>query len=228
MKNVIISGANGNLGKFVTKKFMDEGWHVDAFVQPGTYMEGFEKSELLKVIMVDLAFESEVNEIAQKVMTERKQIDACVMLAGGFVMSDFTNTDYELLQRMFHLNFFTAYNLVSNISVKMMSQPDGGQFVFMGAKPALDAEAGKGAIAYALSKSLLFELSELLNAEGKDKNISSAVVVPSIIDTPANRNAMPDADFSQWIQPDKLASLIFSICNKEKKEKKIFEIYKNE
>jgi len=228
MKNVIISGANGNLGQHVTKKFLQEGWHVEAFVQPGTYMENFEKSSQLKVSMIDLNLDDDVSELMQAVIARTGNVDACVMLAGGFAMSNFTNTDYELMQRMFHLNFFTAYNLVSNLAQKMLNQPDGGQFVFMGAKPALDSEAGKSAIAYALSKSLLFELSELLNAEGKSKNVQSAVVVPSIIDTPPNRAAMHGADYSKWVKPETLAALIFAICNKEKEGGKVYQVYSNE
>jgi NAD(P)-dependent dehydrogenase (short-subunit alcohol dehydrogenase family) len=227
MKNVIISGANGNLGQFVTRKFLNEGWQIDALVQPGTYMENFDKSPLLNVSMVDLSFESETNEIIQKIYSDRGKIDACVMLAGGFAMSNFSNTDYELMQRMFHLNFFTAYNLVSNLANKLMNQSNGGKFVFIGAKPALDSEAGKSAIAYALSKSLLFKLSELINADGKNKNVTSSVIVPSVIDTPANRNAMPKADFSQWVKPEKIASTIYNVCNEPDIEKKVVEIYSN-
>jgi NAD(P)-dependent dehydrogenase (short-subunit alcohol dehydrogenase family) len=230
MKNIIISGANGNLGKHVVQKFLDEGWHVEALVQPGTYMENFEKSNQLSVTMLDLNLESETSEVIQMLFQKLNNIDACVMLAGGFAMSDFSNTDYELMQRMFHLNFFTAFNLVSALMPLMMQQNAGNRLVFIGAKPALDNEAGKSAVAYSLSKSLLFKLSELINAAGKNKNVLSSVIVPSIIDTPANRAAMPDADFSKWIKPEKLAALIFENCNNKQAaiSNGVLEVYAND
>jgi NAD(P)-dependent dehydrogenase (short-subunit alcohol dehydrogenase family) len=230
MKNVIISGANGNLGQHVVKKFLSEGWHVEALVQPGTYMENFEKQHQLSVSMIDLNLESETSELMQSLYHKLEHVDACVMLAGGFAMSNFSNTDYELLQRMFHLNFFTAYNLVSALVPRMMAQPNGGKLIFIGAKPAIDSEAGKNSVAYALSKSLLFKLSELLNAAGKNYHVSSSVIVPSIIDTPANRAAMPDADFNQWVKPEKLAALIFDNCNgnMHAEKKAVLEVYSNQ
>jgi NAD(P)-dependent dehydrogenase (short-subunit alcohol dehydrogenase family) len=66
----------------------------------------------------------------------------------------------------------------------------------------------KGAVAYGLSKSLIFRLAELLNAEAKSADIVTSVIVPSTIDTPENRAAMPDADFSTWVQPTMIAETI--------------------
>jgi NAD(P)-dependent dehydrogenase (short-subunit alcohol dehydrogenase family) len=230
MHHVIISGANGNLGRHVVKKFLDEGWHVEALVQPGTYMEDFEKYERLNVSMIDLNMESETADLVNFIYRRIGHVNACVMLAGGFAMSDFFNTDYELLQRMLHLNFFTAYNLVSALFPLMTKQPDGGKMIFIGAKPVLDYEAGKNSLAYTLSKSLLFKLSELLNAAGKIYHVGSVVIVPSIIDTPANRAAMPDADYSKWVKPEKLAAIIFDNCNTSavSEQPSVQEVYSNE
>jgi NAD(P)-dependent dehydrogenase (short-subunit alcohol dehydrogenase family) len=84
----------------------------------------------------------------------------------------------------------------------------GGQFVLVGARPALDAGAGAHMAAYALSKGLVHQLAELINAHGRGKHIDATVIVPSVIDTPANRAAMPDADPGKWVSPDSIAETI--------------------
>lgn len=212
--HVIISGANGNLGQYVVKKFLQENWQVTAIVQPGTYMENLEKSEHLKIIMLDLNVEQQV---ATTINELKSKINACVLLAGGFSMGNIENTSHATLNQMIDLNFYTAYHLARPVFNSMKKNNITGRLVFIGAKPALEAESGKMMLPYALSKSMLFKLSEILNAEGKQNNIVSSVVVPSIIDTPANRTAMPDADYSKWVHPENLANLIFLTCSNDGK-----------
>jgi len=90
-----------------------------------------------------------------------------------------------------------------------------GKIVFVGARPAIQASAGKNLIAYGLSKSLLFKLAEYLNAEAKGKNVTVSVVVPSTIDTEPNRKSMPDAHFEKWVKPEALAEVLeFMISDK--------------
>jgi NAD(P)-dependent dehydrogenase (short-subunit alcohol dehydrogenase family) len=89
-----------------------------------------------------------------------------------------------------------------------MLEKNNGKIVFVGARPALQASAGKSLIAYGLSKSLLFKLAEYLNAEAKGKNVTVTVVAPSTIDTEINRKSMPDADFDKWVKPEALAEVL--------------------
>ena len=84
--------------------------------------------------------------------------------------------------------------------------------VFVGSRSALKASEGMHSVAYALSKTLLFKLSELLNAEGAAHNIVTSVVVPSIIDTLVNREGMPHADFSRWVRPEEIAEVMAFIA----------------
>ena len=83
----------------------------------------------------------------------------------------------------------------------------------MGARPALNPADGKGSLSYALSKSLVIKLAEMLNAEGAYNNVVAHVVVPSIIDTPVNRAAMPTADFSKWVRAEDIADTIAYLCS---------------
>lgn len=82
----------------------------------------------------------------------------------------------------------------------------------MGAMGALNSAAGKNMMAYSLSKSLLFQFNGLLNAAGKELNVNSLVIAPSTIDTPQNRTAMPNADFSTWNKPTDIAAMMFEFC----------------
>ena len=90
-------------------------------------------------------------------------------------------------------------------------------------------EQGKGALAYSLTKSLLFRLAELLNATAKGKNVVASVVAPSTIDTAVNRKSMPDADFSAWVKPEDIATLLEFICSDEGNalREPVYKIYNN-
>jgi NAD(P)-dependent dehydrogenase (short-subunit alcohol dehydrogenase family) len=106
------------------------------------------------------------------------------------------------------LNFQTAYNIARPVFLQMMKQGSGRIFL-IGSRQGLNILKGKGALAYSLSKSLLFRLAELLNAEAKGKNVVVSVIVPSTIDTPQNRESMPDADFSSWVTASQIADIIY-------------------
>ncbi len=210
-KHIVISGANGNLGKHVVAKFLKENWQVTALVQPGTYLEAFSGNELLEVLMIDLNNEQEVAHLIQQT-NQKKPIVACAMLAGGFSMETIAEATHEKLTAMINLNFFTAYHLAHAV-YNQMEKNGGGRLIFIGARPALDNNAAMHMLSYAISKAMLFKLSEILNAAGKDKNINSTVVVPSIIDTPANRASMPNEDFSKWVSPESIANAIHFACS---------------
>ena len=134
------------------------------------------------------------------------------LLVGGFAMGAIESTGVEELRKQFTLNFDTAYS-VARVLYPHMKQNGYGRIVLVGARPALDANAGKNMLAYALSKSLLFKLAEFLNADSKGTNITTSVIVPSTIDTPANRTSMPTADFNNWVKPEAIAEAMEMICS---------------
>jgi NAD(P)-dependent dehydrogenase (short-subunit alcohol dehydrogenase family) len=96
----------------------------------------------------------------------------------------------------------------------MMKQNSGRIFI-IGSRPGMNAANGKGMIAYGLGKSLIFRLAELMNDEAKGTNVVTSVVVPSTIDTPQNRKAMPDADPAKWVKPETIADIIYYYCSDE-------------
>ncbi len=212
IKTVIITGANGNLGGAVVKRFLMNGYRVVATVLNESMLGAFEKHERLEVCPVDLAIEKDTAAFFSYTIAKYETIDAGLMLAGGFAAGDIAKTSYADLQKMLTLNFETAYH-VARLLFEHMKQHDYGRLIFVGARPALEASAGKNMVAYALSKSLVIKLAELLNADARGKNVTATVVIPSTIDTPPNRKSMPDANFNDWVKAEQIADLMEMICS---------------
>lgn len=207
MKNIIVTGANGNLGIACVKYLLDKGYRVIAFDGHDNHLGFANGHQHYSFSQVDLGNEPAVADLIASLIMQYQQIDAAIMLAGGFAAGSIPATSTADIDKMFSLNFKTAWHMVAPLFQHMQSKA-AGQFVFIGARPALQPAQGKDLLAYALSKSLLFRLAEYINEAGKDANITAAVVVPSTIDTALNRSSMPDADPSKWVKPETLAANI--------------------
>ena len=227
-KTILITGANGNLGAATVKKFLDEGYKVVAVDHSGTHLGFAASHDNFELRSVDLTDEKAVESFMEEVVELHGRIDGALLLAGGFAMGDIGATDGEGLKKMYSLNFETAY-FPARILFQHMLQNGYGRLVFMGARPALKPEQGKGAMGYALSKGLLFHLAELLNATAKGKNVVASVVAPSTIDTAVNRQSMPDANPAAWVKPEQIASLLEFICSEKGDALRdpVYKIYNN-
>lgn len=226
-QHIIISGASGNLGTEVVKRLSgtENSLYVTLGAKNPALFNDFENVSAETVNLLDNeAAVSFVNRVIKKANT----VQAGIFLAGAFAMGDIDNTDDVLIEKMFGVNFFTAFHLVKPLMAHFETN-GGGQFIFIGARPALVADQGKDSFAYTLSKSLLFKMAELINAEGKSKHITATVIVPSTIDTPPNREAMPDADFTQWVAPSDIAETIaFVLSNSgQKLRESVLKVYNN-
>jgi NAD(P)-dependent dehydrogenase (short-subunit alcohol dehydrogenase family) len=216
MKTILITGAAGNLGRAVVKTLRASGYDIIA-VDATPPAEEFINAEGITPVQLDLGNETAVVEFVSDLQSN---VNGAVLTVGGFAMGDFEQTTLENVQSMFQLNFETAFNCVKAL-MPVFEKQNAGQFILVGARPALDAKAGKNMIAYALSKKLVFGLSELINAHGKSHQITSTVIVPSTIDTPANRKSMPEADFSKWVTADAIAEtsdFLFSAAGSQIRE----------
>lgn len=207
MKTIIITGANGGLGTVVTQYFLSKDYKVIATVREERSKKELPQHKNLDTETVDLTNEQAAAEFVQKIIEEYKRIDAALLLVGGFAMGNLETTGSEDIKKQINLNFDTAYHVTRPLFQHMI-QNNSGKIVFIGARPALQAAAGKNLIAYGLSKSLLFKLAEYLNAEAKGKNVTVSVVAPSTIDTKANRESMPDANPDNWVKAEALAEIL--------------------
>jgi NAD(P)-dependent dehydrogenase (short-subunit alcohol dehydrogenase family) len=213
MKTVLITGASGNLGKATVDKFISDGYKVLATSSPGKS----QASKDVEVYEVDLSDEDAVDDVMTKILSKYKRLDAALFLAGGYAHGGVTDTDFARLDRMISLNFHTAFFMAQRIFQHMLTQKEGGRLIFIGARPGLDAKAASTSLAYGLSKSLIFYLADILNATAHGSShaqkVTASVVVPSTIDTPQNRAAMPKADFSHWVKAEEVADTLLLLAD---------------
>lgn len=228
MKTVIVTGASGNMGRAIVQKFLFEGYHVIGMVpehdpNPIDILHAhFEKRE------VDLLNEKATGEFISSVSEKHGNIETVVLTVGGFATGYISNTDMAAIMKQVELNFSTAYHVARPAFLQMLQQGHGRIFM-TGSRPGLHSFHGNGMLAYSLGKSLLFRLAELMNDEAKGKDVVTSIIVPSTIDTPQNRMAMPDADPSNWVTPGEIANIIFYHCSDEAKSLRetVIKVYGN-
>jgi NAD(P)-dependent dehydrogenase (short-subunit alcohol dehydrogenase family) len=227
MKTVFISGASGHLGTAVVAAFLQDGYKVVAAVRDEEDKNKLPEHPSLLVQAVNLQDEKETTTFIQT-LTATTPVDAALLLAGGYVPGGIEHTTLDLIRSQISLNFETAYAVARPLLQHMMQQGT-GRLVFIGSQPALMPRKGKTSVAYAFSKALLFNLAEILNEAAKGTDVVASVVVPSTIDTPPNRAAMPEADPAKWVQPGELAGVLRFICSAEAAalREPVFKVYKN-
>lgn len=198
------------------QKFLQEGWHITGTLIPGeTLSTGYGDKQLLTV-EADLLDEEGARRLVEGMVLRQGTIDAAVLTVGGFAMGSVAETPASGIHKQIQLNFDTAYHVARPVFMQMMKQGRGRIFL-VGSRPGLSMQNSKGMTAYGLAKSLIFRLAELLNEEAKGTDVVTVVIVPSTIDTPQNRAAMPDADFSKWVKPEAIAEVIYFYATEEAK-----------
>src|SRR6187200_2100414 len=164
MKTAFVTGASGNLGHAVAKKFIMEGYHVVGTALPNEQLD-LPEGKFDKAV-VDLMNEKDSGDTIASVISKFGGIDVAVLTVGGFAMGHIADTSTADILKQYKLNFETAYNIARPVFVQMMKQ-NGGRIFLIGSRPGLDATDSKGMVAYGLGKSLIFRLAELLNDEGE-------------------------------------------------------------
>jgi len=206
-KVVVVTGASGALGKVVATYALDKGARVAGIDHAKSQASaGPNRIELGGIDLTDAA---QAKHAIDAVATHFGKIDALVNIAGGFVFETVAEGDTAAWQRMYALNVLTALN-ASRSAIPHLVASGAGRIVNVGAMGALQAGPGMGA--YAASKAGVHRLTEALAAEWKGK-ITVNAVLPSIIDTAANRASMPNADFAKWVKPEELASVILFLAS---------------
>jgi NAD(P)-dependent dehydrogenase (short-subunit alcohol dehydrogenase family) len=228
MKTIIITGANGNLGTAVVKKMLDEGYKIIAVDNGDAHLQFASGNKNFEFFTVNLSDENETALFIDTVISKYNKIDGALMLVGGFAMGNIEATKGSDINKMFSLNFETAY-FVARPLWQHMKQNNYGRLVFIGARPALKAEQGKDMLAYALTKAMLFKLADFINASADGANVTASVVVPSTIDTALNRTSMPDADPNNWVKPEQLADVLEFICSDKGSplRESVYKVYNN-
>ena len=201
------------MGQAVVKKFLEQGFKVVGIIAPGEEAKTGTSHDNFTTALVDLTNKADAEKFVTDTNDKYQNIDAAVLTFGGFAIGTVSQTKTSDIAKQYQLIFETAYNIARPV-FNNVRQNKTGRFFLIGSRPGIDAAAGKGMIGYSLAKSLIFRLAELMNDEAK-VNIVTGLVVPSTIDTPTNRKAMPGADFNVRVKPEAIADVIYFYCTEE-------------
>ena len=206
-KVVVVTGASGTLGRVVAEAALKRGARVAGLDHAAAQLPA--TANRIELGGVDLSDAAAAKKAIDAVASHFGQLDALINIAGGFAFETVAEGDPKTWQRMYALNVLTALN-ASRSAIPHLTASASARIVNVGAMGALQAGSGMGA--YAASKAGLHRLTEALAAEWKGR-ITVNAVLPSIIDTPANRGSMPKADFATWVTPQELADVILFLAS---------------
>jgi NAD(P)-dependent dehydrogenase (short-subunit alcohol dehydrogenase family) len=200
-KVVLITGGAGALGQTVVPSFVSAGASVFLGDLNPVQQSG------VTSLKADFTDQTQVRGLVNDVIQSAGRLDALINLVGGFATGRVVETDVSLWQRMMAMNLTSAF-LLSHAVLPPMLERRQGRIVYIAARAGL--EPFPGAAAYVVSKAGLIALIRALSTELNGSGVTVNGVLPSTIDTPANRKAMPAADPSKWVRPESIAqTLIF-------------------
>jgi NAD(P)-dependent dehydrogenase (short-subunit alcohol dehydrogenase family) len=203
---VVITGAAGVLGAAVARTFVSAGASVALMDRAGLSQDPLKDTAHPHVFLegIDLTDPAEAQRAMDTASSKLGGIDVLVNIAGGFRWETIAAGSLETWDFLYAINLKTA--LCACKAALSYLPADNGRIVNVGAAAA--AKAGTGMGAYTASKAGVAKLTEALAEELKDKGINVNAVLPTVIDTPANRADMPKADFTRWVAPEALADVI--------------------
>ena len=219
-KVVLVAGGTGGLGRAVSLAFLEEGAKVAVTYHKPEDLESLRreaggKATTLDGHRVDVTDEAAVGELIEKIVAQHAQLNVLVNTVGGYAGgTKLWELDTKVFEQMLDLNLRSGYAL-GRAAVRAMLRQGSGAIVNVAAKAAVDHAAGAGA--YAASKAAAVALMDSLGADLKGTGVRVNSVLPSIIDTEANRSVMPRADFAKWPKPEEIARVILFLCSEQAK-----------
>ena len=204
----IVTGANGGLGTFVAKALLATGATVAGIARSNAAGESHDSS--YHPVSADLTDPNAAKALIVRLAAQFGRVDVLVHVMGGFAGgTSVAETDDETWKRMLDINLNAAFYVLRAV-VPVMRQAERGRIIAIGSRQAVQPAANVAA--YSASKSALVSLVQTVALENKDKNIRANVILPGTMDTPANRAAMPKANFAKWVQPQHVADLVVMLA----------------
>jgi NAD(P)-dependent dehydrogenase (short-subunit alcohol dehydrogenase family) len=203
----IVTGGTGGLGAAVVTRLLDDGWRVVVPWIVERELERVERRPGLELVRADVTDPVEVQTIVSAAAaSDGAPLGGLVNLVGGFAMgARVDETSVDEFEEQFRLNLRPTY-LMTQAALREMLANGGGAIVCVGTRAAL--QPFKGAAGYIASKAAVIAFSQAVAVEYKDDGIRCNVILPSVIDTPANRASMPNADHDRWVKPAEIATVI--------------------
>lgn len=225
-KIAIVTGGTGALGRVIVNRFAKEGMKVYVPVRSmKSFMEIFDETEreedfthLLRryAIECDASDEIQCHEFCENVLKQEKRLDYLVNTIGGYHPKKMIlDTDKQLIEQQLLLNFYSTFYFTKH-ALAHMKINNFGRIVSISARPAVETTAGK--FAYSFSKAGVVNLMNTLALEFKDQDFTFNTIIPNIIDTAANRQSMPKADFSTWVKPETIAEKCLALAGEDGKK----------
>ncbi len=215
-KIVLVTGATGALGRVVARQFQQAGATLALTARNGEALHALFADlalnpDHLLIGDMDLTRPEDAEQLGQRLRQQFGHLHIVVNTVGGYEAGPPVHeTPVEAWDRMMNLNVRSAF-LVARATAPLLIDTGGGAMVHVGGRAGLMGFAG--AAGYCASKSALIRLVEVLSAELKPHGVNVNCVLPGTIDTPANRAARPDADFSQWVPPEAIGEVIMFLCS---------------
>ena len=213
---VLVAGGTGGLGRAVSSAFLDEGADVAVTYRNQPEWETFKASVSTNAVRLqgqeaDVTDEAAVNQLIERILLKHGRLDVMVNAVGGYAGGlKLWETETRVFEQMLQLNLRSGYAL-SRAAVRAMLKQGRGAIVNIASKAAIDHAAG--ASAYAASKAAAVAMLDSLAADVKGTGVRVNTLLPSIIDTEANRKAMPKADFTKWPKPQDIARVVLFLCS---------------
>lgn len=203
-KIVLVTGANGGLGSSVTRAFLDSGATVIG-TSPSIDQSTFGDRNFV-ALAADISNGQVAKMLIDQVVGRFGKLDVLAHTVGGFAGGQsVAATDDATFQRMLDLNLRATFYIL-RAAIPALRQMGDGRIIAIGSRQALEPSANVGA--YSASKAAMVSLVQTVAIENRDAGLRANVLLPGTMDTPGNRKAMPGADFSKWVQPASVASLM--------------------
>jgi len=203
-KIVLVTGASGGLGRYVTQAFLDAGSTV-AGASRKIQQSDF-SSPRFTAVPAEISSREDAQGLVDQVVARFGRLDVLAHTVGGFAGGQSTaDTDDATFQRMLDLNLNCVFHIL-RATIPALRQTGNGRIIAIGSRAALEPGAGVGA--YSASKAAMVSLIRTVAVENKDAGLTANVILPGTMDTPANRTSIPNADFSKWVRPSTVANLI--------------------
>jgi len=205
-KVLVVTGGTGALGRVVTPLLSHAGGTV-IMIDRSSPLHGQSNQ---RGFAADVTDETDVSRVVNDVIKREGRLDVLINLVGGFASGHATETDLTVWQNMLTLNVTAAFVLSKAVIPHMVAQK-AGRIIHIAAKAAIDPFPG--AAAYIISKASLVSLIQVLALELSDTGVTVNGILPSTIDTPANRTSMPTADPSKWVRPESIAQILVFLAS---------------
>jgi NAD(P)-dependent dehydrogenase (short-subunit alcohol dehydrogenase family) len=210
---VLVTGATGGLGPSVVAAFLEDGWRVVATSRSGRPPQDLVGHDRLESVATDLFEPADVAEAVTVATADQENapLRALVNLVGGYAIGGLVHeTPVQQFERQLTLNLRPAY-LVTQAVLPHLVDAGGGAIVCMSARAAVAPFRGAGG--YVSAKAAVLAFAQAVAVEYRAAGVRCNAVLPSVIDTPANRAAQPNADTSKWVPPEQVAAVIRFLCS---------------